>query len=340
MDYARILLATLTKRQEAIFQDQLHKNDGNMAKRKARGRDINGFIILDKPQGLSSNAALQRVKRIFNAAKAGHTGSLDPLATGVLPVCLGEATKFSQYLLDADKTYVTDARLGIKTTTGDSEGEILTEKPVHVKQADFLQIISEFTGNISQTPPMYSALKHKGQPLYVLARKGMEVERKSRNVTIKYLSLDKWHAPLATLTVTCTKGTYIRSLIEDMGEKLGCSAHVAALRRTGAGPYEESKSYTLDALDQIYQKGGFDALDTLLQPMDSALPGMPELILEEASALSLQQGKVIQVDNTPASDLVRIYQNKHFLGIGKVLENGCIAPKRLIKMASGLTDHA
>ena len=310
-----------------------------MVKHKIK-RDISGFIILDKPQGLSSNAALQRVKRIFNAAKAGHTGSLDPLATGVLPICLGEATKFSQYLLDADKTYVTDAHLGIKTTTGDAEGEILVEKPVHVTQADFLQTISEFTGNISQTPPMYSALKHKGQPLYTLARKGMEVERKSRNVTIKHLSLDKWHVPLVTLTVTCTKGTYIRSLIEDIGEKLGCSAHVAALRRTGAGPYEESKSYTLDALDQIYQEGGFEALDTLLQPMDSALLDIPALILEEDSALSLQQGKVIQVNNTPAFDLVRLYQNKHFLGIGKVLDDGHIAPKRLMKCSQSALKNA
>ena len=302
-----------------------------MTRRKPKGRAVNGFLILDKPLGLSSNAALQRVKRLFNASKAGHTGSLDPLATGVLPLCLGEATKFSQYLLDSDKAYSTIATLGVKTTTGDSEGQAVSERPVHVNESDIIQVLPNFTGDIQQIPPMYSALKHQGQPLYKLAREGKDVERKARTVTIKQLSLEAWSSPSLTLNVECTKGTYIRTLVEDIGETLHCGAHVSMLRRTKAGPYNLTQSHTLDTLEQLLEEKGQEALDTLLLPLDSATLHWPAVYLGKASCFYLQQGQPVQTTDTPESGLVRLYADEQFIGIGEIMDDGRVAPKRLFK---------
>jgi len=299
--------------------------------RSRKGRNVNGFLILDKPKGLSSNAALQRVKALFNATKAGHTGSLDPLATGVLPICFGEATKLSQYLLNADKTYLTVARLGTKTSTGDAEGEPIQNHCVKVTSSDIKQVLPEFIGSIQQIPPMYSALKHKGQPLYKLAREGKSVERTPRNVTIKNLSLVDCSLPNITLHIACTKGTYIRALIDDIGDKLGCGAHVVVLNRTDAGVFKQEQSHTLEALEEVYNEGGHNALDTLLMALDSPITYLPSVKLGKASCFYLQQGQPVLASGSPASGLVRLYNENVFFGIGKTLEDGRIAPKRLIR---------
>ena len=230
-----------------------------MAGAKSKRRSIDGILIFDKPLGMSSNAALQKVRWLFNANKGGHTGSLDPLATGVLPLCLGEATKFSQYLLDADKAYVTEARLGMTTATGDAEGDVLEIKPFNVTLADVEALLPRFTGEIDQVPPMYSALKHEGQPLYKLARAGETIERKARTITISQLKVLGLEGDRLQLEVHCSKGTYIRSLVEDIGAGLGCGAHVSALRRIKAGPFDLSQSVTLEALEALHAEGGAEA---------------------------------------------------------------------------------
>lgn len=217
-----------------------------MSAPRSKRRDVDGILIFDKPLGMSSNAALQKVRWLFNASKGGHTGSLDPLASGVLPLCLGEATKFSQYLLDADKTYITEARLGMTTSTGDAEGEVLEIKPCQVTLAEVQALLPRFTGEIEQIPPMYSALKHDGQPLYKLARAGETVERKPRSVTIRQLTLLGLEGDRLRLQVHCSKGTYIRTLVEDIGAALGCGAHVAELRRVQAGPFDLARAVTLE----------------------------------------------------------------------------------------------
>lgn len=235
-----------------------------MAKRGLRfnrGRPVNGIIVVDKVYGASSNEVLQRVKRLFNAAKAGHTGSLDPLATGVLPICLGEATKFSQYLLDSDKSYRTTMKMGARTTTGDREGEVVAECPVAVTRSDVEAILRQFRGDVEQVPSMYSALKHNGRPLYEYAREGVEIERPSRTITIHRLELLDFTGDECVLEVDCTKGTYIRTLIEDIGEALGCLGHVAELRRLKAGPYTEHQVYSLDDLAAVRDEARESVLD-------------------------------------------------------------------------------
>ena len=228
--------------------------------RRSRGRQVDGIVVVDKFKGASSNDVLQRVKRIFGAAKAGHTGSLDPLATGVLPICLGEATKFSQFLLESDKSYRTVVQLGIKTTTGDAEGEVVEERAVQVTRSDVEAVLERFKGEVEQVPSMYSALKHKGQPLYKLAREGIEVERPARTISIYRNELISFEDDQFVLEVDCSKGTYIRTLVEDIGDTLGCLAHVAELRRLKAGPYSEEQSYSLEDLENIKSKGRSDAL--------------------------------------------------------------------------------
>ena len=225
-----------------------------------RGRPVNGIIVVDKVFGASSNDVLQRVKRLFNAAKAGHTGSLDPLATGVLPICLGEATKFSQYLLDSDKSYRTTMKMGVRTTTGDREGEPVEERAVTVTRSDVEAILPKFRGNVDQVPSMYSALKHNGRPLYEYAREGIEVDRPSRTITIHRLELLDFDGDECVLEVDCTKGTYIRTLIEDIGEALGCLGHVVELKRLKAGPYTEHQTYTLDELTALRDEARETAL--------------------------------------------------------------------------------
>ena len=305
-----------------------------MAQVKRIRRQVNGIILLDKPRGFTSNAALQKVRWLLNAEKAGHTGSLDPLATGVLPLCFGEATKFSQYLLDADKGYETLMQLGVTTSTGDAEGEVLERRAVTVGRADIEALLPQFRGEISQIPPMHSALKRDGQPLYKLARAGEVVEREPRSVTIARLELLDCEAEQARLAVDCSKGTYIRTLVEDLGQLLGCGAHVAELRRTKAGPFALAQTVSLEALEQAHAEGGNEALDRFLLPVDSGLQHWPLLQFSEHSAFYWLQGQPVRAPEAPKFGMVRVQDhNGRFIGIGEVSEDGRIAPRRLIRSA-------
>lgn len=303
-----------------------------MGRRRPRGRNITGILLLDKPAGMSSNQALQEAKQLFFAQKAGHTGSLDPLATGLLPVCFGNATRISSFLLDADKRYEVVCRLGQKTTTGDAEGEVIQTREVPELQKDKLQDLlhAQFMGEISQIPPMYSALKHQGQRLYDLARKGVEVEREARQVTIHSIDLVSIDNEQMKLTIHCSKGTYVRTLIEDIGEELGCGAHVSELRRTAVGPFESpTDMHTLDELRTLKEED-VKALDSLLLPVEVALQQFPAVNLSADSAYYLRQGQAVQVPRAPTKGWVRLYQEEEqFLGMGTIQDDGKVAPKRL-----------
>ena len=297
---------------------------------RARGRPVSGILLLDKPVGLSSNHALQRVKRLYDARKAGHTGSLDPLADGMLPICLGDATKISAYLLDADKHYRFRVRLGEVTATGDAEGEVLQTRPTDGVTVDRIeQVLPRFTGEIEQLPPMYSALKHQGKRLYELAREGVEVERTPRKVMIHSLTLGEVALPEFELRVHCSKGTYVRTLAEDIGEALGCGAHVSALRRTGVGPYTDFPMFTMEALERTAEQG-LAALDALLLPVDTALAAWPEVRVSADSAFYLRQGQAVLVPKAPTEGWVRIYHGDELLALGEVQDDGRIAPRRLM----------
>jgi tRNA pseudouridine55 synthase len=286
--------------------------------------------LLDKPLGLSSNHALQRVKRLFDARKAGHTGSLDPLATGMLPLCFGDATKLSAFLLDADKAYSFRLRLGVKTTTGDAEGEVLATRPADgISAAAIADVLQRFVGRISQLPPMYSALKHQGKRLYELAREGVEVDREPREVTIHELQLGQIDLPEFELHVRCSKGTYVRTLAEDIGEALGCGAHVTALRRTGVGPYAEFPMVTMEQVESAAEQG-HPALDGLLLPIDTALSDWPAVRVGADAAFYLRQGQAVLVPKAPTEGWVRVYQGDDFIAVGQVQEDGLIGPKRLM----------
>jgi len=305
-----------------------------MARQKKDLRDIDGVILLDKPVGLSSNQALQRVKRLFKARKAGHTGSLDPLATGLLPLCFGEATKASAYLLDADKHYHTVARLGERTDTADAEGEVIETRPVgDYSDAEIEAVLARFRGPIEQIPPMYSAVKQGGRRLYELARQGREVDRPPRAVTIHELTLLGRGDHTLSLDVRCTKGTYIRTLVEDLGEVLGCGAHVAELRRVGVAPYDNPRMVTLAELEAAAE-AGFEALDALLMPIESALAHWPRIQLDADGSHYMRQGQALQVVGAPTAGLlVLVGPGGEFLGIGQILDDGRVAPKRLISQA-------
>ena len=303
--------------------------------RRRRGRPVDGILVLDKPLGVSSNRALQTAKHLYFAAKAGHTGSLDPLATGVLPLCFGEATKFSQYLLDADKAYQSTFVLGVATATGDAEGEILaTANGCHITEAAVLEALAEFRGEIEQVPSMYSAIKQNGQPLYKLARQGKEVERKARKVVIKQLELRGFRAgenPQVDIYLECSKGTYVRSIAEDLGKALGCGAHVSALRRTRAGPFSIEDSVSLNTLEALKSNEQLAQMDALLLPADTALGGLPLLRLSESGGFYIRQGQPVQVPNAPCDGMVRVaLETGEFLGIGEILDDGRVAPRRLI----------
>jgi tRNA pseudouridine55 synthase len=294
-------------------------------------RDIDGIILLDKPLGLSSNQALGRVKYLLAARKAGHTGSLDPLATGLLPLCFGQATKVSGWLLDADKRYVAVARLGVETTTGDLEGEILREAPVpELSEAAIEAACAGLRGTITQIPPMYSALKHGGQRLYDLARKGIEVERAARTVTIHFLEVTPIPPDRLRLEVHCSKGTYIRTLVQDLGRALGCGATVAQLRRTGHGAFDARDMVGMDTLEAAAAEGGPRALEAWLLPADRALADRPALRLDAASARFLCQGQPVFVPGVRDHGPLRLYgASAEFLGIGELLDDGRVAPRRL-----------
>ena len=310
-----------------------------MARRRNRGRSVNGIFLLDKPQGLSSNQALQQVKNIFDANKAGHTGALDPLATGVLPICLGEATKFSQFLLDSDKHYLSTFTLGVSTETGDSEGGILNEQDASaITEQQIEAAIADFRGDIKQVPSMYSALKHNGQPLYKLARQGIEIEREARDITVfSYQILDYRPGPQAQLDVQLhvSKGTYVRSLAEDLGKALGCGAHVSALRRNIAGPFSDSEVITLPELQAMAENADPSDLDHLLKPMDIPVADRMAVELSETVAAYFQLGQPVMSTQAfregQEGDIVRVFrEGGAFLGVATVTDDGKIAPKRLV----------
>lgn len=288
---------------------------------------MDGVLLLDKPVGLSSNQALQQVKRLFMAAKAGHTGTLDPFATGLLPICLGEATKFSHFLLDADKTYRATLQLGATTTTGDTEGEIVTTAEVRVTKEMMENVMRQFVGEISQIPPMYSALKHQGKALYEYARAGVEIERQPRAVTIYNMTLDEFAGTSAAITVSCSKGTYIRTLAEDIGKALGCGAYLTQLRRFETGGFELTQAVTLEHLESMT----LEQRDTRLLPADVMLQQFPALMLDADSACYLCRGQSVWKSGTVQPGYLRLYaEPDRFLGLGELDEDGKVAPRRLV----------
>ena len=303
-----------------------------MSKPRKRGRDIHGVFLLDKPQGMSSNDIMQKVKRIFQANKAGHTGALDPLATGMLPICLGEATKFSQFLLDADKCYLVTAKLGERTDTSDAEGQIVESREVKVKTPEILTALEQFRGNILQVPTMFSALKHNGKPLYEYARQGITVEREARPITIFELNFIEYNAPYLTLEVHCSKGTYIRTLVDDLGEVLGCGGHVAMLRRTAVADYPTEKMLDWHALQSLAEQQDLALLDALLLPMDTAVAKLPALTLNENQTQGIGFGQRIKFDNpNRLQGQVRLFSYENcFLGVAVIDENNVIRPQRLV----------
>ncbi len=303
--------------------------------RRRKGRALDGILVLDKPHGISSNQALQAARRLYHAAKAGHTGSLDPLATGVLPLCFGEATKFSSFLLNADKAYTSTFVLGVETSTGDAEGEVLASRDAGaITEQRVAAALSQFRGEIEQIPSMYSAIKHQGTPLYKLARSGQEVERKARSVTVYELDLlafRQGEKAEIDVSLRCSKGTYVRSIAEDLGRVLGCGAHVSVLRRTAAGPFDESRMVSMITLEALKQNEAHAEMDALLLPLDAALGELPMVRVSAAGGFYIRQGQAVLVPNSPCSGMVRVgLESGEFLGIGEILDDGRVAPRRLI----------
>ncbi|GGX85356.1 tRNA pseudouridine synthase B [Litchfieldella qijiaojingensis] len=298
--------------------------------RRRRGLPVSGVLLLDKPQGMSSNQVLQRVRRLFQAQKAGHTGTLDPMATGLLPICFGEATKFSSHLLEADKVYRTRARLGEVTDSGDAEGEVVERLPVPpFGEAELRDVLVRFRGEIEQVPPMYSALKHQGRPLYELARQGKTIERAVRRVKVYDTRLLSHDDASFEFEVSCSKGTYIRTLAEDIGRELGCGAHITALRRLKTGPFEADGMHTLETLEALPNQA---AREALLLPMDVLVAHLPVITVEDKQACRLLHGQPVCAETnglTPDS-LARLYRDEAFLGLATVKAVGEIAPRRLL----------
>lgn len=315
-------------------------------RRRFKGRDVHGIILLDKPSGITSNDALQQVKRIYNAAKAGHTGALDPLATGMLPICFGEATKFSQFLLDADKRYRVTARLGVRTDTSDSEGSVVSVRPVRVTESQLSLALDKFRGDILQVPSMFSALKHQGRPLYEYAREGIEIEREARPISIYSLELLEFTDDAVSLEVHCSKGTYIRSLVDDLGELLGCGAHVIQLRRTQVAKYPNDKMLSLEKLNEILdecREQGIpprEKLDYYLLPMDSAVSNLPEVNMSSILAAYVTQGQAVMVPHALTEGFVRmtVGPEAEFIGVGEIDEDGKVAPRRLVRIGGDMPD--
>jgi tRNA pseudouridine55 synthase len=306
-----------------------------MSESRLARRAISGVILLDKASGYSSNSSLQKVKRLFRAQKAGHTGSLDPLASGLLPICLGEATKLSSYWLNSDKRYEVRVRLGAETDTADSEGSVTRTAPIpDLSEALIETVLARFRGAIEQVPPMYSALKHQGQRLYDLARKGVEVERPARLITIHALTLLGFDATTLTLDVRCSKGTYIRALAEDVGRALGCGGHVEMLRRTEVGEFGLDLSCTMDRLEELSEP----ERDALLLPPDSLVLHLPAVELNESMSVLVARGNPLFVPQAPVSGWVRMYgRSAGFLGLGEVLDDGRIGPRRVLNLAGGVS---
>lgn len=305
-----------------------------MSRPRKKGRDIHGVFLLDKPQGMSSNDILQKVKRIFQANKAGHTGALDPLATGMLPICLGEATKFSQFLLDSDKRYQVTAKLGERTDTSDAEGQVVETKVVNVTESDIQQALAQFRGDILQVPTMFSALKHQGKPLYEYARAGITVEREARPITIFELKFIAYEAPFLTLEVHCSKGTYIRTLVDDLGEVLGCGAHVTVLRRLAVADYPIAAMMSYADLQNMAENQPLEVLDKLLLPMDTAVSNLPKINLNEQQTKAVGFGQRVKFENVEQIyGLVRLFSNTaQFLGVAEITADDVIRPNRMINL--------
>lgn len=292
-------------------------------------RAVDGLLILDKPSGPTSNKCLQQVKHLLRAAKAGHTGALDPLASGVLPLCFGEATKVSQFLLDSDKAYRARVKLGVTTATGDSDGEVTATACVPALSADQVEaVLAQFRGRITQQPSVYSALKQNGVPLYKLAREGKEIEPKFRDVTIYSLELLAHEGDELEIEVSCSKGTYVRTLAEDIGKALGCGAHLTALRRLKAGPFTLADSLTIEQVASLAESGELDA--KLLAP-DQAIADLPAVELDEEQARRIRQGQLVRLAAREAAPDVRVYFGKEFVGFGELRGDGTLAAKRLMK---------
>lgn len=308
-------------------------NEPTAGDRRPAAGGLDGVVLFDKPAGLSSNIALQRVKRLFGVRKAGHTGSLDPLATGLLPICLGQATRFSGYLLEAAKAYRVEGRLGARTATGDAEGEVVeTCEWQQLEQDRLAAVLEEFRGKIMQVPPMYSALKQGGERLYRKARRGEEVERAPREIEIYSLVLERWAPPDFTLAVHCSKGTYVRTLVEGVARSAGSCAHVTALRRFAAGPFDEADMYTLEALEALARTG---RLSEAVLPCDAALAALPALSLSPDGAARIRQGQPVELPAGGDGGLVRLYGGGDFLGIGTVDADGRLQAKRLMATGTG-----
>lgn len=305
-----------------------------MSRPRKKGRDVHGIFLLDKPQGMSSNDIMQRVKRLFRANKAGHTGALDPLATGMLPICLGEATKFSQFLLDSDKRYQVIAKLGERTDTSDAEGQVVQTREVNCGEAEILASLDQFRGDIKQVPTMFSALKHNGRPLYEYARQGITVEREARPITIFELKFIDYRAPYLTLEVHCSKGTYIRTLVDDLGEVLGCGAHVTMLRRLEVANYPVAEMMPIEDLQLLAGSFPTSELDRLLLPMDTAVAALPKLLLDAAQTKAFGFGQRIRFEN--AEQLygqVRVFSDsENFLGIAEITPDNVIRPSRMVNL--------
>jgi tRNA pseudouridine55 synthase len=294
---------------------------------KSRGEKVNGVLLLDKPRGISSNLALQRARRLLNAAKAGHTGTLDPMATGLLPLTFGEATKFAADLLDADKSYLATVKLGVTTNSGDADGVVIDTRPVNVSHAELAAALSHFVGTLEQTPPMHSALKREGRPLYKLARAGVEIERAPREIRIERMNLIEYAGDSVLIELTCSKGTYVRTLAEDIGQTLGCGAHLTALRRTGVGRLTVEQSVALAALEQM----PIDARRALLRPVDELLASLARVQLDESYAARFRQGQRLALDAEPRGERVRVYADAdQLLGTATINEWGVVEPERLV----------
>ena len=300
--------------------------------RRKKGNDINGILLLDKPFGISSNQALQKVRYLFKAKKAGHTGSLDPLATGVLPICFGEASKVTPFLLDSNKSYTCTAQLGETTTTGDKEGDSLQTREIKPFSHHQLEaVLDKFRGNISQVPPMYSALKHNGQPLYKLARQGIEIKRKERAVTIFELDLLEQSTDSITLHIKCSKGTYIRTLAQDIGEALECGAHLSMLKRTEVEPFDCNKLYRIETIENLL-KSKQHALEKCLLPIDSALPQHPSLVLSDDELKRIKNGLKVSRSDVPDTQIIRLYDKENtFIGIGRLSSDKQLTARRLMR---------
>ncbi len=299
---------------------------------KLLAENVNGILLLDKPTGMTSNGVLQVIKRLFAAKKAGHTGSLDPSATGMLPICFGEATKLCQFLLEANKNYQVTVRLGVRTATGDADGEVIATQPViNVTHERLLQVLKQFTGSIEQIPPMFSAVKINGKALYKLARRGIEIDRQPRRVTISKLDLIEFNENTFVLDVHCSKGTYIRALADDIGQALQCGGHVAALRRMAVAPYQQTKMSTVDELIAIHAEHGLTVLRRSLLPIETSAQNFPAIKLSAAAAFYLRMGNPVMTGQLKTSGLIRIFADDgSFMGIGEMLEDGRVTPKRLI----------